>query len=233
MKTINSIRSQTGCDFEFIVIDGGSVDGSRETIRENEAIISNFVSEEDGGIYEAMNKGIGLASGEYCLFMNSGDIFPTATTLEEVRGEISGEDLIYGDIYLDTKEGWKEYRYTDRLDTRYILKYVIPHQASYIRKELFSRVGLYNTGFRIVSDWEWTVRLVAFHPFSYRHIDRFIAVYDTGGLSFNGKNEALIREERERALKALFTPEQLAAFDSEESGALGLRHWLKRKIMNR
>ena len=106
-RTLKSVINQNLKNFEYIVIDGGSTDGSKELIEKYADKISYWVSEPDRGIYHAMNKGIVKASGEYLLFMNSGDLFYNNFILNEVIDDISKYDLIYFDILI--RDGNKEY----------------------------------------------------------------------------------------------------------------------------
>jgi len=205
IKTIESVIYQTFSDIEFIVVDGNSSDGSIETISRYHQSFTKVIIEDDHGIYDAMNKGILQSTGTYTLFLNSGDILAKHETLQNVFKAIRDEDLIYGDIFLQTPDAIMEYFYPAFLDFRYILNYVIPHQASFIRRELFIKIGLYNTTFKIVSDWEWTVRLLAFQNINYKHISEFITIYDTTGLSFQPGNQELIKSERKEAIERIFS----------------------------
>ena len=97
-KTIESLIEQSYQEYEYIVIDGGSDDGSKEVIWESLRYVSSWCSEKDTGVYNAMNKGIMRATGEYLLFLNSGDYLYDSTVLEDVTSTLSGEDIIYGDL---------------------------------------------------------------------------------------------------------------------------------------
>lgn len=95
-RTVHSVLSQSYKDYEYIVVDGGSNDGSKEYLEANSAHITRWVSEPDKGIYNAMNKGIAMATGKYCIFMNSGDHFFSATTLEDAAPQLDGTDYCVG-----------------------------------------------------------------------------------------------------------------------------------------
>src|SRR5690348_5936351 len=100
-KTLDSIFTQTFTDYEYIIIDGGSTDGSLEEIKKSQDKLVYWTSEKDEGIYNAMNKGIVKAKGEYTLFMNSGDYLYSEDTLNKVFENANNEDLIYGDAMVD------------------------------------------------------------------------------------------------------------------------------------
>src|ERR1700749_5163063 len=105
--TINSVKHQNYRPIEFIIIDGGSTDGSKELIEKNISIVDHWVSEKDEGIYHAMNKGIQKAKGEYLLFLNSGDYLNDSNTLAILIADHHNEDIIYGDIFMkETYHTW-------------------------------------------------------------------------------------------------------------------------------
>lgn len=208
-RTLDSVCIQTFTDWEHIVIDGLSTDGSSELINDYNRHRIIPLIEPDNGIYEAMNKGIALAQGDFCLFLNSGDVLCERDSLEEVAPFINKYDLVYTDILLKQENGLKEYRYPDQITIDYILRYVIPHQASLIRRSLFNRIGQYNTNFKIVSDWLWTVKLFTSMNIQYYHSTSTLTVYDTTGLSFNEANIEFISQEREKALRTLFSDTML------------------------
>ncbi|MBT8324244.1 MAG: glycosyltransferase, partial [Winogradskyella sp.] len=106
-KTVDSVTAQTWKDFEYIIIDGSSTDGSTEVIKANKNIIDRWVSEPDEGVYQAMNKGISMANGEYLLFLNSGDHFYKDDVLEKFHKELKEQDLIY--FNLNVVEGKKDF----------------------------------------------------------------------------------------------------------------------------
>ena len=97
-KTIRSVVEQTYNEYEYIIIDGASSDKSKEVIQEYQRYIDFWCSEKDSGIYNAMNKGIQKASGEYLLFLNSGDVLNNSAVLADIHGFLSGEDFVYGDL---------------------------------------------------------------------------------------------------------------------------------------
>ncbi|MEN8226432.1 MAG: glycosyltransferase family 2 protein, partial [Bacteroidota bacterium] len=172
-KTIESVIGQSYNDFEFIIIDGDSDDGSVELIKEHENKISKWISEKDTGIYNAMNKGIGLANGEYCLFLNSGDVLSSKEILKEVFTEKHDADIIYGDLI--RKKGNKNYRITRYPDKLTLYHFYVPvpslhHQASFIKRALFEKFGLYREDFKVIADWEFFFRTIILNNCSIKHI---------------------------------------------------------------
>ena len=154
-RTCRSIAGQKCQNFEWIVIDGGSTDGTLEILQRYKGRIDKLVSEPDKGVFDAMNKGIKLAHGEWLNFMNGGDLFAN----DEVVGEFlrreanaDGAGVIYADFHVVYDDGQRRLRTFDGqpLDKRFFYGDCIGHQASFIRRELFDKYGLYNDVHRIV-----------------------------------------------------------------------------------
>jgi glycosyltransferase involved in cell wall biosynthesis len=205
ISTIESVIGQTFKNFEFIIIDGNSVDNSLGIIEKYNSFISYFISEPDQGIFDAMNKGLKIAKGSYVLFLNSGDYLPEDNIFKIVFENANDNDLLFGNILLNRNGINEPVRYPSLITLEYLFHSVIPHQATYIRRKLFEQVGSYKTHFRIVSDWEWTLRCFLYQNVTYRHINHFIAVYETKGISFQKQNEDLIKKERQQVLEELFS----------------------------
>lgn len=201
-KTIKSIVEQTCQKYEYIIIDGGSSDASKEIIISYQEKISYWCSEQDAGIYSAMNKGISKATGEYLLFLNSGDCLYDSTVLEDVMQSLSGESIIYGDLYfMDNADRGEVFVYPDVLSIDYFLERSLGHPASFIKKNVFQD-SLYSESFKIVSDWEFFLKKIVLEAVSYKHIGRIISVFDTSGVS--SQSLELCNEEREQVLQHFF-----------------------------
>ena len=197
-KTIESVVNQTYKDFEYIVIDGGSNDGSVDVIKEYADRIDYWVSEPDKGIYNAMNKGIDVANGEYCIFMNSGDGFYNQDVVAEIFKIELVEDVLCGDMYLSIgciKEAPKV------LTFKYFYEEGLGHQACLIKTVLLKQY-LYNENLKIVSDWEFFLKVLILKNATYRRIDIIIADFDFNGISQT--NFELHKQERWSVLKSMF-----------------------------
>jgi glycosyltransferase involved in cell wall biosynthesis len=185
-KTIKSVISQTLNNFEYIIIDGGSVDNSLEIIKNNSEKIDYWISEQDKGIYHAMNKGIKQAHGEYCFFLNSGDYFVNKKVLEMVFSNEFHEDVVFGNLQvcINGKQvgksiGKKKLTFLD------IYGSLVKHQASFIRHKLFDEFGLYNENLKIVADWEFFLKTIGLGGATYKYLDIDISCFDNNGLSNN------------------------------------------------
>lgn len=196
-KTAESIVSQTFNDFEWIVIDGGSTDGSKELIEQYSDYIAYWVSEKDSGIYNAMNKGVKHANGEYLQFLNSGDSLNGMTILERVALELHGEDILYGNFYQVLTSGKKlKRRMPSTLHVADFVYSSIGHGSSFIKKIRLMECP-YNEQLRIVSDWEFFLKMF-WNNKTFRHINEYITAFDASGIS--SSNLKLLKIERESVL---------------------------------
>ena len=212
-QTIESVLEQTCQEFEYIVIDGGSVDSSIQHILAYQNRLKYWCSEKDSGVYNAMNKGIRQAMGEYLLFLNSGDFLCDNNVLEKVIPTLSGIDIVYGDILLKSASGeTRALIYPDKLSVKYMFKDTIGHPASFIKRSLFVN-SLYSEHFKIVSDWEFFLKKIIKEEVSYKHIHLLVSIFDLNGIS--SQNLKLNEQERKEVLYHEFSPavcEELEAF---------------------
>jgi len=194
-KTIESVVSQTFNDFEYIIIDGVSTDDSVNIIKEYSQHITCSVSEPDSGIYDAMNKGIKTASGEYCLFLNSGDYLSSNSVLRDAFQYDLFEDIIYGNIVLENNFKQRLLRKCDRslsiLSFPGMTNQLVHHPSSFIKRNLFSKFGFYRTDLLIVSDVAFFLKAIFEHGVTYRYIPVTISIYNTLGLSSRNEKTRL------------------------------------------
>lgn len=180
-RTIKSVLSQTWTDYEYIIVDGGSTDGSREVIEKYKDRLAWWCSEPDGGIYQGMNKGVRHAKGEYCIFMNSGDSFVNDSVLEDVAAQHRTEDIISGYNRSD-KTGETTRPHSENMRQQVINGDILAHQATFIKTEL-QRKYPYDEKYRIVSDCKFWVETIVFENCSWAYIDTVIARQDIAGIS--------------------------------------------------
>lgn len=200
LSTIQSVVGQTFKDYEYIIIDGGSTDGSVEVIRQNKEYITYWVSEPDRGIYNAMNKAIKVASGDYCIFMNSGDCFYTNDVIEKALTFLDGTDIVYGNTHYT--DGM--IRYSKDEPDLFSFFYVSCwcHQSTFIKTFLLKKY-LYDDTLRIVADWKFLLQTVIKDNCSFKAIDQNISLYDSTGIS--STNKELYEKERTSVLNEMFT----------------------------
>jgi glycosyltransferase involved in cell wall biosynthesis len=204
-KTINSVLNQSWQKFEFIVIDGGSNDGGLEVIEQNKDKIDYWVSEPDKGVYNAMNKGIKVAKGEYLIFMNSGDTFYDDNVLEKIESQLTDEfDIYYGDYYRVYSNSTKKRTFPEKLSFSFFYSSSLSHQSSVIRRKLFSDIFLYNEEYKIASDWEFFIYAICHKNVPYKYLNLIISNFDFSGISSIGKFKDLDKEERAKTIKKYF-----------------------------
>lgn len=183
-ETIKNVINQSFKNFEFIIIDGGSNDGSKELLESYSSKIDFWISEPDKGIYNAMNKGIAKATGKYLIFMNSGDRFSSSEVLEKIAPQFGDEDLIYGNAYYELEDRKKyEYRIPSKITIGSLLKEPICHQSAFFKKELFTNFGMYDEANKIASDWTFMMDLFIHHNISQKYINEFISIFEKTGIS--------------------------------------------------
>lgn len=185
-KTIDSVISQTFKDFEWIIIDGSSTDGSKELIEQYSQYITYWVSEPDKGIYNAMNKGIVQAKGEYLLFLNSGDWLIKNNVLEKISIYLKNTDIVFGyvaRIVNNLMTNLTGFLTKDNITLSDLYYQTIPHQATFFRKELFSKFGLYDETLEIVADRKFYIKSIIYGNASIEFIPITISYFEEGGIS--------------------------------------------------
>lgn len=200
-RTIESVVNQTFRDFEYIIIDGGSTDGSVEVIKEYADRIDYWVSEPDKGIYNAMNKGILQAHGEYLNFMNSGDCFYGKECLFKVLKSGLTTDIIVGRDYHRNSQTGGDFCtiFPRQLSMFTFCQRYLPHQSSFFKRELFH--NLYDENYRIVSDWKFYIERIVFDGCSVDFLDEVIAWREQDGISSGEAKKS--QEERRKVLDEL------------------------------
>lgn len=199
-RTVESVVNQTWQEFEYIVIDGGSTDGSAAYIESQSSKIDYWVSESDKGIYNAMNKGIAKATGEYLFFLNSGDHFNSINALKNNIMCLQNEDIIYFDINLIDKGVSYVKRSPKELRFSYLIFETLPHQSTFIKRKLFTEIGYYDESIRIVSDWKFLIIAIIKHKVSYKYVEEVLTTFYLDGLSSLGDYS----NERKEVLKDEF-----------------------------
>lgn len=229
-RTIDSVVSQSYQDFEYIIIDGGSKDGSRELIEQYQEHLSYCCSEPDKGVYNAMNKGIAQAHGEYLLFLNSGDFLWDKDVLQEVVNRDLDADILVGYIFREKKGKLlldKGHR-IETLSATDLLMNSLPHQATFIRRNLFDKFGMYDESYRIVSDWKFFLQTIVFGNVSIKSLGIPITIYECDGIS--DANPDKNTEERKRVITELFPPRIWADYSNLQSLSDVVRYPFFRKM---
>lgn len=225
-RTINSVISQNYVDIEFIIVDGLSTDGSVDVIKSYSSYISKCICEPDSGIYNAMNKGIRIATGDYCIFMNSGDMFFSSDVLQKMIPHFaSGYDIYNGNaIYIKRgKIVW--YRKAEKdVSINQFVKSSICHQASFIKTSLLKRY-MYDEHYSLVSDWKFWIQVLCLDSASYKAVNVDVCCYDAEGRSLTQID--IGKREREEILRSLFSPDKLYTIKIDSNKKRVLRYIIK------
>ena len=220
-KTMQSVLSQTRMDFEYVVVDGASTDASVAVIERLAPAFGDrlkWISEPDKGIYNAMNKGIRMATGEYIQILNSGDSLVSPEVVGKMYTALEKADhpsILYGNMLKDFPDGHV------RRDTGFAGEEItllgmyigtLNHSPAYIRRSLFDKYGPYDESLKIDSDWKWYLQAIVFGEEKPVYVDIDVTLFDMTGISET--NTALTKAEREQVLKELVPPTVLADYDA-------------------
>lgn len=228
-RTLDSVRAQDSDNFEFIVVDGASTDGSARLLDDYEDIISVAISEGDSGIYNAMNKGVARATGNYCLFLNSGDILHDSGVVKDFNSFDSDANIITGiQSLVEINDGAKtvigEVMPAETITSDLFIASSIGHGCTFIKTELLRR-NPYDETLRIVSDWKFFLEELVIKQRTYTPWCRKINEFDMTGLS-NTQRSAMMAE-REQVLTSYIPAKILQDFRTLMEGRTPLEKIIK------
>jgi len=182
-NAMRSLASQRGAEYEWVVVDGASTDGTQDLVRGFDAAPLQFVSEPDGGIYDAMNKAVRMARGDYVFFLNSDDCLAAPNVLARVAAAIDAAPvppaLVIGQVYF-VHEHQRILRSYDHLGPHSVLFDSLCHQASFAQRSAFDRHGPFDTVYRLAADFDWLARVIRAHE-RVLHVDVVVAEFAAGG----------------------------------------------------
>lgn len=188
-RTIESVLGQDYPDIEYIVVDGASSDGSLEVIRRYQGI-AQIVSEPDNGMYEAINKGLRMATGDIVGLVHSDDVLYDSHTVTAVVEAImrSGADLLYGDgLYMRGDRVVRNWQGGPFRQWKVRMGWLPLHTTCYMRREALQRVGMYDQRYRIAADTDMLLRFLMVHRLSVTYLHRYLVRMEMGGLSTDSK----------------------------------------------
>lgn len=201
LSCIQSVREQENADIEYIVIDGKSTDNTVQLIKQNQDIISYWISETDRGMYDAINKGIRAATGDIIGILNSDDLLASPDVISNIVTcfESTNLDSVYGDLeYVDQNNiekitrVWKGVKFDRRL---FNVGWMPAHPTFYIRREVIQKYGLYENHYYSAADYEFMVRYLYHHKISSFYLEQMVVKMRTGGAS-NGNLKRRLRANR-------------------------------------
>ena len=218
-KTLQSVASQAYKEFEYIIIDGASTDDSVEVIKKYEQQFAHlkWLSEPDAGIYNAMNKGIRMASGDYIQILNSADALASDVVTEKMLAALEEKgkpSILYGNMIKCFPDGRKMVDKCfagQEITMLGMYTGTLNHDPAYIRRDLFERYGYYDESLKIVSDWKWYLQAIILGGEKPQYIDMDVTLFDMTGISET--NKALDKAEREQVLAQLFPKAVLADYE--------------------
>lgn len=191
--TILSVLSQKYQNFEHIIVDGNSKDKTMEIIEESSKDYNGrlkYISESDNGIYDAMNKGIKMASGDIIGTLNSDDFFTSDDVLSKIIEEFEDNDAIYGDVHFVSNDNLHKsvrfYSSSDFKPSRMKMGFMPAHPSFYCKKNIFDKIGLYDTQFKIAADFEFLLRAIYVNHIKIKYVPFDFVTMRTGGISTSG-----------------------------------------------
>jgi len=181
-RTLDSLKNQTCSDFESIVVDGGSTDGTQDVIKSFGNRVDHFTSERDQGIYDAMNKGLDLASGAYIAFLNSDDYYPS-NTIRLISEQEGDADIYYGNMIKERQLNSKVYKRTEKPDlTRMKETMSIFHPSVFVKRDLFQSLGKFALQYSLSADYHWLLRAYL-KGANFSYVNEALSVFTIGGVS--------------------------------------------------
>lgn len=193
-ETILSVLRQSYKNIEYLVIDGGSTDGTLAIIQKYTAQIKSWISEPDKGIYDAMNKALKIATGDFLIFLNAGDTFFSDLTIQEFISKIQQRDVVYyGDALYRNQTGGEEFRRGGLFSKYRLSKTNICHQTIFYPNIVYQS-NFYNLNYKISADWAYNIRL--FRKYKYMYLEQVVACYDTNGISAQTRDLRFARDQK-------------------------------------
>lgn len=208
--TIQSVLSQSYSNIEYIIIDGASQDNTIDIVKEYEPLFNGrigWISERDDGLYDAINKGIAMSTGDVVGILNSDDFFTSPTVIEEIANNFSEEiDAVYGDVhFVNSTDLTRPIRYySSKIFKPSLMKlgFMPAHPTFYCRKSCYDKYGLYKTDFKIAADFDLLLRFIYVHHISLKYLPLDMVTMRVGGASTNGlKSHVCIMKEHLRSFK--------------------------------
>lgn len=238
-KTMRSVLCQTCKDFEYVVVDGASTDDSVDVIKRmigqvvepSEAPVVKWLSEPDKGIYNAMNKGIRMATGDYFQILNSADCLCDEFVVERMLAKLSDLNsraenssscnlnpvsIFYGNMikcFSDGRQVVDKCFAGQEITMLGMYTGTLNHDPAYIRRDLFEKYGFYDENLKICSDWKWYLKAIVVGGEKPEYFDTNVTLFDMGGISETEANKEKIRAERRRTLEELFPKSIICDYD--------------------
>lgn len=224
-RTRDSLLLQEDQDFEWVIVDGASVDGTTALLNDCPRV-NQLISEPDRGIYDAMNKGILAARGDFILFLNAGDRLADRHVTQAFHRHPRTSDIVVGNLHVAFPDGSAQHRKASRdLLTHDALYWrTLPHPATFVRRSLFTRLGNYDDSYRLAGDWEFFARAIVRSGATSSILEHDVAIFTHDGASARPENKPILRRERRRLLRSHYPVVYRWRRDFNEAWGALLRH---------
>lgn len=199
VDTLRSVAEQDYRDIEHVVIDGGSRDGTLDVLKRHGAHVARSISEPDGGIYDAMNKGMALATGDFVGFLNSDDTLASRGAISSLVSRAHASDVVYGDLDYVAEDGRRVIRHWRSGSFAFEqlrFGWMPPHPTFYVRRTLMQEIGRFDVSFRIAADYEYMLRCLLRESVRVGYVDEVLVRMRAGGVS-NRSISTMLRKSRE------------------------------------
>ena len=210
-ENLKSVAAQTFDDYEHLIVDGASTDKTIKIVQEFDNPKIKLISEPDNGIYDAMNKGVNNAKGEYIIFLNADDKFADENVLKRAAEKMNTKkDLYYGDLtFFDVEKNTYNTRKQNNVNFVYICGGMLFHPTIFAAKKLFDRAGLFDTNYRIVADYEWILRVLTKFGATLEYLGFTTTIFTQGtGASTTPENKEKHKAERKKVQALYFSKVQ-------------------------
>ncbi len=238
-RTLESVARQTFSDFEIIVIDGASQDATLDILNKYREIITKIISEPDKGVFNAQNKGARLAGGDYLYFLNAEDALADKETLDRIFSRKPNEDFFYGDLLVESGLGIIRKPTPKKLGKAFLYADSVPCQASFIKRELFERLGGFDERFILAADYDFFLKAVFEASASYSYLKIPVAYYNLEGMTADPANRKAFFRERALARTKYYSIKERSALKIFGPAVVAMRKtlpiawfFLKSKIEN-
>lgn len=235
-RTIDSVASLDYRNIEYIIIDGNSTDNTTDVIQANSKKVSKWISEPDCGIYDAMNKGIGMSTGDWLVFMNAGDEFADKDVISYIIPYVNDYDIIYGSMLRvsDTAQYITKGITSEHPDAFDFMHGSLGHQASFINRKVFEKTGYYSTEYKLASDAKFFYDAIITNSAKTKYIDKVIAKFSLGGAStanqqlYNNERKAFLIKSLGLSIYSRYEELYRIKNNVETAEAISLYKWLKK-----
>ena len=226
-STLRSVANQTDAEVEHIVVDGASTDNTATILQSHSHQLARVISEPDCGIYDAMNKGLGVATGDVIGFLNADDVYAHHNVLATVAEIMGREDLdaMFGDVEFfrpgSQIRTFRRYSSARFRPNRIAWGWMPAHPTLFVRREVFQQAGLFRTDYRIAGDFEFVARAFGKNTLRYHHLPQVLVRMRTGGISTGGwRNTLLLNREVLRACRENGIPTNILKILTKYPGKL-------------